>query len=293
MQNYSLPIQLELYDNGEKLDSSSYSVQVDMLKSDETFIIQSTGITKNKNVVTFTADKFFTSIEGQAKMQILLKKTGEVTGTFVIVWDISPGAISEEYIESTSGITIKQELDASVTKAEDFINKNSNIVNNLPQINTNKGDIGKLKTDLGTTNNNVTSNRNAIADSNKVITSNKALFDKLKTDFGLEVTKTDNFIKSLVGVFGTTSDDMYFSLKIPTVTGVMVVEGGRQYVESGNTGVTITPKVCKKVRVALATPNTSGYAQIGVLNNRSNIVVKHSGSDGMNVMYLVIGDDRA
>lgn len=83
--------------------------------------------------------------------------------------------------------------------------------------------------------------------------------------------------------------DMDLFFQIPTNNGIIKIETGRFYIANGE-GTTITPKHLTRVHTCFATPHTGEAISFGVVNNRNNVLIKHSASNSRNFMVMFIGE---
>ncbi|WWU63780.1 BppU family phage baseplate upper protein [Clostridium baratii] len=82
--------------------------------------------------------------------------------------------------------------------------------------------------------------------------------------------------------------DMELLFQIPTNNGIIKIETGRFSISNGE-GTTITPKHLTRVHTCFATPHTGEAISFGVVNNRNNVLIKHSASNSRNFMVMFIG----
>ncbi len=190
MQNYTLPIQFKLFNNMIPFDATGYSVRAEMLKSDKTFIIQTNNITISKDEILFVADKDFTRISGLGRLQIILYKGDEVTGTWNINVDIKRGAISAGDIPSKNIITSLEELRNEVKNAD---NQKNILVNTIE---TEKKSVENLIQDV---------NKN-IADANVIPTKEYSSYfkDITTTNYINDTLDCRNGYFKNVGIKGNT-----------------------------------------------------------------------------------------
>ncbi|WWU66507.1 BppU family phage baseplate upper protein [Clostridium baratii] len=82
--------------------------------------------------------------------------------------------------------------------------------------------------------------------------------------------------------------DMELFFQIPTNNGIIKIETGRFSIANGE-GTTITPKHLTRVHTCFATPHTGEPISFGVVNNRNDVLIKHSASNSRNFMVMFIG----
>lgn len=118
MQGYTYPLEATLTDGGQAFDLTGHTVTLELLKADNTFIIQSETITTSGNVVKVAMiETDFTRASGTGKLQVVARKGGLITGSWVVNVRIKEGAIVKAVGESKDIITIKETIDNTVQKA--------------------------------------------------------------------------------------------------------------------------------------------------------------------------------
>ena len=138
-------------DLGEVCDLTGQVLSVEMLKADNTFIIQSTDITVLNNKVTVTLNKDLTRVAGKGKLQIRMTKNGVVSGSWVVDVKIRKGAIDGNIGESGNIVTIKEELDKSIIEAKSENDKTQELI---------QGGGAATKVELAKTNTSLEENTN-------------------------------------------------------------------------------------------------------------------------------------
>ena len=118
MQGYTYKVEVNMFDNDSPLDLTNAVINIDFMKADKKFIIQTKDITISGNKVSFNTDSDFSNISGKAKIQIIVKKDGFVYGSWVIDVVIKPSAINDNDGQSENKLTITQELKEVIAKAE-------------------------------------------------------------------------------------------------------------------------------------------------------------------------------
>ena len=118
MQGFTYNYEFYVFDDGEAVDLTGVTVNIDFMKPDKKFIIKTSGISKDGNKLMFGSDLDYTNISGKAKMQVVLKKNYVVFGSWVIDVVIKPSAINDNDGQSENKLTITQELKDVIAKAE-------------------------------------------------------------------------------------------------------------------------------------------------------------------------------
>ena len=118
MQGFTYNYEFYVFDDGEAVDLTGVTVNIDFMKPDKKFIIKTSGISKDGNKLMFGSDLDYTNISGKAKMQVVLKKNYMVYGSWVIDVVIKPSAINDNDGQSENKLTITQELKDVIAKAE-------------------------------------------------------------------------------------------------------------------------------------------------------------------------------
>lgn len=118
MQGYTYKVEVNMFDNDSPLDLTNAVINIDFMKADKKFIIQTKDITISGNKVSFNTDSDFSNISGKAKIQIIVKKDGFIYGSWVVDVVIKPSAINDNDGQSENKLTITQDLKDTIAKAE-------------------------------------------------------------------------------------------------------------------------------------------------------------------------------
>ena len=121
MQGYTYKVEVNMFDNDSPLDLTNAVINIDFMKADKKFIIQTKDITISGNKVSFNTDSDFSNISGKAKIQIIVKKDGFIYGSWVVDVVIKPSAINDNDGQSENKLTITQDLKDTIAKAESDI----------------------------------------------------------------------------------------------------------------------------------------------------------------------------
>lgn len=133
-------------DGGEVCDLTGEVISIEMLKADETFIIQSTDISVKGNVITVKLNKDITRVSGKGKLQIRMTKDNVVSGSWVVDLRIKEGAIDNSIGESGNIVTIKEELDKSIVEAKVENDKTQDLIENGGA--ATKGQVAELSSQM-------------------------------------------------------------------------------------------------------------------------------------------------
>ena len=109
-QNDDLILEAFIYENGLELDLASKTITIQALKSDNTYIIQNTEITKSKNKFTANLVKDFTRIAGKTEIEIVLTESSKQNTTFSFSLEVV-GSVIKGAVQSSNTVTILEELD--------------------------------------------------------------------------------------------------------------------------------------------------------------------------------------
>lgn len=147
MQGYTYPLEATLTDGGQAFDLTGHTVTLELLKADNTFIIQSETITTSGNVVKVAMiETDFTRASGTGKLQVVARKGGLITGSWVVNVRIKEGAIVKAVGESKDIITIKETIDNTVQKAIEENKKTEQMI--VTGGAASKGDIIEINSQL-------------------------------------------------------------------------------------------------------------------------------------------------
>lgn len=196
------PFEIILTDNYEEVNLQGSSVAINMLKADDTFIIQTTGFVVDKNKIKFTNPKDFTRESGIAKMQVIIKDSSYENYTWEIKAKIIPAVISEDSIPSENIIPAVEELDNSIQLAietkdilDEWVKNNQEVINLQERVNDLETKVTKNTTDISNANKN-------ISDINTEITQIK----KNATDLSSKVTQQGESLSSIISDISTIQE---------------------------------------------------------------------------------------
>lgn len=208
-QNYIYDLRANIFDDGIPADITGCSVQLHLIKPDETYIIQTADITVNEGYINIRLDKDFTRVYGQAKLQILISQNNVINGSWVIECEIKKAALQDEYISSNK-TTIVEDLNVKIAEAAAKINEINTLLttNNIAL----KSDLTPINTSLTQINSNVTGLSNNKVDK---VTGKGLSTNDFTTALKTEVEKIKNIESSLSNKMEATkggSNDKFTSL---------------------------------------------------------------------------------
>lgn len=115
-QNDDLRLEVFIYENGLALDLTNKEISIQALKSDGSYIIQSTGITKENNKISVDLSRDFSRVTGTTKIEVVLIESGKQNTTFSFYLEVVASVINGA-IESLNTVTILEELSNKVIEA--------------------------------------------------------------------------------------------------------------------------------------------------------------------------------
>lgn len=115
-QDDDLTLEASIYENGLALDLTNKEIFIKALKADNTYINQSTGITKENNKVMAELVRDFSRVPGTTKIELALIESGKQNTTFSFYLEVVASVIKGA-VESNNTVTILEELDNKVLEA--------------------------------------------------------------------------------------------------------------------------------------------------------------------------------
>lgn len=110
-QNDDLPLEVNLFANGEPVDLTNKEIIINGTKDDNTYVKQNTGITKKNNIFNVDyLDRDFTRVPGTTKTEVVLLENGKQDTTFTFYLAIQ-ASVLKGAVQSSNTITILEELD--------------------------------------------------------------------------------------------------------------------------------------------------------------------------------------
>lgn len=110
-----ITLDLSLYNNGNILDLTQYTIDLRVLKPDNTFVIQTNNIIKSTNNVKIECIRDITRVSGKVKCELRLvnSETKQKT-SFDFIIPIKPSVINENSVESGNIVSIIEELNKTI-----------------------------------------------------------------------------------------------------------------------------------------------------------------------------------
>lgn len=289
-QNDDLILEAFIYENGLELDLASKTITIQALKSDNTYIIQNTEITKSKNKFTANLVKDFTRIAGKTEIEIVLTESSKQNTTFSFSLEVV-GSVIKGAVQSSNTVTILEELDnktelarqvkeeteqliesGGAAKKEDIININASLEQKAQNI---KYIYSKIKAD-GITNDMPTliNEINSLKEYECLVTPkgvsvlSSAGNPNIKTNISLDFSAT-TFKK------GSLSDTLIFKLNNSEVKG-LTIDGNRdnQVFDDSKFGTDYLFKIddnCKNVKFINTTLKNAPFCAVMLGQNLSDI----------------------
>ena len=116
-------LNLNLFQDGEPIDLSQFTVDLRVLKNDNSFVIQdeTKGITKTNNTLKIECIKSVTNVAGKAKCEIrLVNSNSKQKTSFNFVLPIKPSVINDNSIDTSSVVTIVETLNTNIDSARQW-----------------------------------------------------------------------------------------------------------------------------------------------------------------------------
>lgn len=160
------PVVATFYNNGRAIDLVDYTYRLEIIKKDNTIVIQDTNIIKvGLNGLEIKLDPQVTILDGVVKCQFVLLKDELQDTTFTFNMNIEKSCI-EGGVDSYSVITILETLNESINEANvvikemnDWVINHFDLIKVNERLDTDQADITKLKSDLTNTQTEVTNAR--------------------------------------------------------------------------------------------------------------------------------------
>lgn len=144
-QNDDLILEANIFENGAAKDLSNCSIVVQAKKADNTYIIQNTDITKDKNKFIANLVRDFTRVPGETLIEVLLKESGKQNTTFSFCFEVVESVIK--------GAEKSKDLITSLEKMQDAVVEMGKISEETKELIQNSGaaskeDFNKVNTQL-------------------------------------------------------------------------------------------------------------------------------------------------
>ena len=133
MQGYNYTLNFNVFDNSDIIDLEGTIAQLHLKKSDQKYIIQTSGIKIKNNTVTVELDGDFTRIDGLAKLQLIITSGGKKFGSWVVDANVKKQVITDTDIKSEDKVTITEELTEAIKKGQEAVRESEEAKNKLDQ----------------------------------------------------------------------------------------------------------------------------------------------------------------
>lgn len=115
-QNDDLTLEAFIYENGLELNLTNKEITIQALKSDNTYIIQNTSITKENNKIVADLIRDFSRIAGKTEIEIVLTESSKQNTTFSFCLEVV-GSVIRGAVQSSNTATILEALDNKIIEA--------------------------------------------------------------------------------------------------------------------------------------------------------------------------------
>lgn len=115
-QNDDLTLEAFIYENGLELNLTNKEITIQALKSDNTYIIQNTSITKENNKIVADLIRDFSRIAGKTEIEIVLTESSKQNTTFSFYLEVV-GSVIRGAVQSSNTATILEALDNKIIEA--------------------------------------------------------------------------------------------------------------------------------------------------------------------------------
>lgn len=129
-QNDDLPLEVNLFANGEPVDLTNKEIIINGTKDDNTYVKQNTGITKKNNIFNVDyLDRDFTRVPGTTKTEVVLLENGKQDTTFTFYLAIQ-ASVLKGAVQSSNKVTILEELDNKTELARQVKEETEQLIEN-------------------------------------------------------------------------------------------------------------------------------------------------------------------
>lgn len=129
-QNDDLPLEVNLFANGEPVDLTNKEIIINGTKDDNTYVKQNTGITKKNNIFNVDyLDRDFTRVPGTTKTEVVLLENGKQDTTFTFYLAIQ-ASVLKGAVQSSNTVTILEELDNKTELARQVKEETEQLIEN-------------------------------------------------------------------------------------------------------------------------------------------------------------------
>ena len=133
MQGYNYTLNFNVFDNSDHIDLEGTIAQLHLKKSDQKYIIQTSGIKIKNNTVAVELDGDFTRKDGLAKLQLIITSGGKKFGSWVVDANVKKQVITDTDIKSEDKVTITEELTEAIKKGQEAVRESEEAKNKLEQ----------------------------------------------------------------------------------------------------------------------------------------------------------------
>ncbi|WP_195264562.1 BppU family phage baseplate upper protein [Clostridium sp. 1001275B_160808_H3] len=115
-QNDDLILEVSIYENNLEKDLTNSSVVIQAKKVDNTYVIQNTDITKEKNKFIANLVRDFTRVSGKTEIEVVLTESSKQNTTFSFTLEVV-GSVIRGAVESSNTATILEKLQDKIVEA--------------------------------------------------------------------------------------------------------------------------------------------------------------------------------
>ena len=144
-QNDDLILEANIYENGASKDLTNCSIVVQAKKADNTYIIQNTDITKDKNKFIAELVRDFTRVPGETKIEVVLTESSKQNTTFSFILEVDASVIKGAE-ESKDLITSLEVMQDAVVEMGKISEETKELIQNSGA--ASKEEINKVNTQL-------------------------------------------------------------------------------------------------------------------------------------------------
>lgn len=144
-QNDDLTLEANIYENGASKDLTNCSIVVQAKKADNTYIIQNTDITKDKNKFIVNLVRDFTRVPGETKIEVVLTESSKQNTTFSFCLEVI-GSVIRGAEESKDLITSLEVMQDAVVEMGKISEETKELIKNSGA--ASKEEINKVNTQL-------------------------------------------------------------------------------------------------------------------------------------------------
>lgn len=128
-QNDDLTLEAFIYENGLELNLTNKEITIQALKSDNTYIIQNTSITKENNKIVADLIRDFSRIAGKTEIEIVLTESSKQNTTFSFCLEVV-GSVIRGAVQSTDTITVLENVQEAVNEIGKINEETRTLLNN-------------------------------------------------------------------------------------------------------------------------------------------------------------------